>query len=338
MKFGQRGAAAALLTGLIAFPYLAALLTGASVSEGGSKFWQSLLIEVFIMAIYAMSYDILMGYTGILSFGHAMFFGTAAYAAGIAIKHFHWPFGWAVVLVLCTAIVQGLIVGVVSLRVKGVYFAMVTLAFAEFFAILASGADLRAYTGAEDGLHGMAVPAFIDPTSQRLRFYYLALAVLVLAFLALRRIVNSPTGRVFVAIRENEARAQMLGYNTIIYKLIAIAVAGLMAALAGLLQVMLNSSATPSLLGVNLTIDALLMTIIGGVGTLIGPALGAAVLQLLGYWLSNVFGQAALLVIGLIYILLVLFVPYGIVGAWQQRGLRRAAWRDGWRRLLKVLR
>ena len=338
MNRGQWGVGAAVLAGLVIFPYLIAALTGTAVGEGSSKFWQSLLIEVFIMAIYAMSYDILMGYTGILSFGHAMFFGTAAYTAGIAVKHFHWPFGLAVLLVFIVAIVQGLIVGVVSLRVKGVYFAMATLAFAEFFAILASGSDLRAYTGAEDGLHGMAVPAFIDPTNERLRFYYLALLALVLIYLALRRIVNSPTGKVFVALRENEGRAQMIGYNTMAFKLIAIIVAGLAAALAGLLQVMLNSSATPSLLGINRTIDALLMTIIGGVGTLIGPALGAGVLQLLGYWLSNTFGQAALLVIGLIYILLVLFVPYGIVGTWQQRGVSIAAWRQGWRRLRGFLR
>ncbi|NTV64240.1 MAG: branched-chain amino acid ABC transporter permease, partial [Oscillochloris sp.] len=129
------------------------------------------------------------------------------------------------------------------------------------------------------------------------------------------------------AIRENEARARMLGYNTFIYKLIAITISGVMAALAGGMNALWNLNANTSMLGVNTTINALLMTIIGGVGSLIGPMLGAGVLQLLGYWLNAAFGPRWPLIFGAVYILIVLFFPYGLVGTWKQRGSDlRALW------------
>jgi branched-chain amino acid transport system permease protein len=229
--------------------------------------------------------------------------------------------------VVAVAIVQGLLIGVLSLRVKGVYFAMVTLAFAQMFFILAEATDFRDWTGAEDGLHGIPVPDWLNPTDERLRFYYVALAFCVLMYLVARRVVNSPAGKVMVAIRENEARAQMLGYNTFIYKLIAMTLSGVLAALAGLMNVLWNGNANPSMLSVGTTINALLMTIIGGVGTLLGPVIGAGVLQLLGYWLNLTFGPRWPLIFGVVYILIVLFFPYGLVGSWQ---LRAGGWRKAW--------
>ncbi len=138
-----------------------------------------------------------------------------------------------------------------------------------------------------------------------------------------------------VAIRENEPRAQMIGYNTFVYKLVAVTLSGVMAALAGLMNALWNLNATPDVLSVETTINALLMTIIGGVGTLVGPMLGAAVLQLLGYWLNDAFGPRWPLIIGVVYILLVLFLPYGMVGTWQ---LRRNDIRAGWRRLIGLVK
>jgi branched-chain amino acid transport system permease protein len=130
-----------------------------------------------------------------------------------------------------------------------------------------------------------------------------------------------------VAIRENEARAQMIGYNTFTYKLIAVTLSGMLAALAGLMYALWNLNANPSMLSVATTINALLMTIIGGVGTLIGPMLGAGVLQLLGYWLNATFGPRWPLIFGLVYILIVLFFPYGLVGTWKLRmGDLRRIW------------
>ncbi len=322
------------LIALAAFPFVLSALTGESVDAGTPKFWQGLLIQMFILAVYAMSYDLLMGYTGILSFGHAMFFGTGAYVAAILLVHAGWPLWQVIVAVVAVALVQSLVIGVLSLRVRGVYLAMVTLAFAQMFFILAEATDFRDLTGAEDGLNGVPVPEWLSPTEERLRFYFIALAFCVLMYLVARRVVQSPTGHVMVAIRENEMRAQMIGYNTFVYKLIAVTISGLLASLAGLMNALWNLNANPGMLSVNTTINALLMTIIGGVGTLIGPMLGAGVLQLLGYWLNATFGPRWPLIFGIIYVLIVLFFPYGLVGTWRSGGL---SWRKAWSGRMQLL-
>jgi len=322
------------LLGLSAFPWVLSLLTGEPVNAGAPKFWQGMLAQVFILAVYAMSYDLLMGYTGVLSFGHAMFFGTGAYVTGILLKHAGWPLGQVALAVIVVALVQSLIVGVLSLRVRGVYLAMVTLAFAQMFFILAEATDFREWTGAEDGLHGIPVPAWMSPTDERLRFYFIALIFCVVMYLIVRRVVESPAGRVMVAIRENEARAQTIGYNTFVYKLLAVALSGIMAGLAGLMNALWNLNANPSMLSVGMTINALLMVIIGGAGTLVGPVLGAGVLQLLGYWLNTTFGPRWPLLFGVVFILIVLFLPYGLVGTWRLQGM---SWRQAWsRRLVRL--
>jgi branched-chain amino acid transport system permease protein len=304
--------------------------------SGYAKFWQGMLIQMFILGIFAMSYDLLLGYVGILSFGHAMFFGTGGYTVAILIdKHFNWPLISALLAVVVIALLQGIVFGVLSLRVKGVYLAMVTLAFAEMFFILAEAGDFRAYTGADDGLHGFPVPEFLSATIHRTQFYYLALVFFILVFLAARRLVNSPTGRVMIATRENENRAAMIGYNTFWFKLIAMVAAGLFAALAGALLALYNVSVTPALFGINKTIDALAMTIIGGAGTLIGPIIGAAIVQLLGYWLERWFGPSWTLIYGLIFMLIVMFLPFGIVGTIRARSFQ---WKAGWQRWMKLIK
>lgn len=318
----------ALVAALCLFPFAIALISGQPVDAGLPKFWQGMLIQVFILAVYAMSYDILMGYTGLLSFGHAMFFGGGAYVLGILLKHAGWGLGPALLMVVAVALAQSLVIGVLSLRVSGVYLTMVTLAFAQMFFILAEATDFRQWTGAEDGLQSIPIPEWLSPTDHRLRFYFVTLAFAVAMYLLARRAVDSPTGKVMVAIRENEPRARVIGYNTFVYKLIALCLSGVMAGLAGAMNALWNLNANPSMLSVNTTINALLMTIIGGVGTLVGPMLGAGVLQLLGYWLNAAFGPRWPLIFGVVYILIVLFLPYGIVGTWRMRkdGLLRL-WR-----------
>lgn len=274
----------------------------------------------------------LLGYTGIISFGHAMFFGTGGLRRGLLVKHAGWPAVAAVGALLLVALLQSLIVGALSLRVKGVYLAMVMLAFAEFFFILAEATDFRQYIGADDGLHGIYPPPFLSPTDHRTRFYFLALAFFVGMYLAARRLVNSPTGQVMVAIRENEARAAMLGYNTFAYKLIVLVAAGVMAALAGALNAFFNLGVMPSVLSVGTTIDVLAMTIVGGAGTLTGPVLGAAIVHLLGYWLNRLFGPTWVLLFGITFILIVVFLPYGIIGTARARSWQ---WQAVWRERLK---
>ena len=331
-------AGALVVLALALFPFLLQLLSGQSLNEGDPKFWQGVLIQIFILAVFALSYDLLLGYTGILSFGHAMFFGTGAYVTGILLTHAGWPLWQVIIAALGVSVLQSLLIGVLSLRVRGVYFAMVTLAFAQMFFILSEATDFAQWTGAEDGLNGIPVPDWISPTNERVRFYYVALGFALFMYFVARRVVQSPTGRVMQAIRENEGRAQMIGYNTFVYKLIALTLSGLIASSAGLMHALWNTNANPAMLSAATTINVLLMTIIGGVGTLIGPMLGAALLSLLGDWLNDVFGERWLLIFGAVYILIVLFFPYGLVGTWRVKsmGLRRA-WGErlrgvaGWR-------
>lgn len=212
-----------------------------------------------------------------------------------------------------------LVIGVLSLRVKGVYFSMVTLAFAEVLYIVVRGTERL---GLENGIFGLPVPAWIDPNTGRRTFYFIALAFTVLVYLFLRVLVASPAGHVFVAIRENESRAQALGYHTLTYKLMAMVIAGVLAALAGWLSALFFLSVSPAALSVGTTINALLIVIIGGIGTLTGPAIGAALYTLIGYILQNQFAQWQL-IFGVVYILLVLFLPYGLAGTWRRSQRRR---------------
>jgi branched-chain amino acid transport system permease protein len=333
-----------VLVFLVLFPFIAGLTIGDSAASdlmgraesGYAKFWQGMLIQMFILGIFAMSYDLLLGYSGVLSFGHAMFFGVGAYTVAILLsKNFNWGLTPALLTVLAIAFLQSLIFGILSLRVKGVYLAMVTLAFAEMFFILAEAGDFRQYTGADDGLHGFGVPDYLSSTDHRTRFYFLALIFFVVVFLAAKRLVNSPTGRVMIAARDNENRAMMIGYNTFWFKLISFIAAGIFAALAGALLALYNASVTPSLLGVFTTIDALAMTIIGGAGTLIGPIIGASIVQLLGYWLERWFGPSWTLIYGTIFMLIVIFLPYGIIGTIRARGFRI---KEGFQYWIKILK
>lgn len=198
---------------------------------------------------------------------------------------------------------------------------------------------MKPITGGELGIQGVHVPPAIDPTTFRLRFYFLTLLFMAALYLVARRIVDSPTGRVFVAIRENEGRALALGYNTFVYKLVATMLSATLAALAGMMLVLYEKSATYELLSVGFTIQALLMTIIGGIGTLVGPMLGAATIRLLEHWLDSSAVRAVLplwlrtdLLFGLIYVGLVLFFPAGIVGGINKLRGRRS------RRTIDLLR
>lgn len=339
----------AVLAGLVLFPVAYGLIAGGGAGSGPARYWQGQLIAVFILAVYAMSYDLLMGYTGILSFGHAAFFGGGAYTISLWLAHAmpriagKSPGGAAevglfllgVVLVVVVSALLGLLFSTVSIRVKGVYFAMITLAIAEAIFILSKATDFVQWTGADEGLHGIPVPAWLNPTQFRTRFYFIALAFMALMYLALHRIVNSPTGRVLVAIRENESRARMIGYNPAVYRTIAFVISAVVAGLAGAFFSLWNLSATPSMTSVVTTINALIMTILGGIGTLIGPMLGAGLMQAFSQFFYQWFGARWPLVFGIVFILLVMFLPYGIVGAWQ---MRRYDLQAGWRRLFQPLR
>ena len=290
------------------------------------KSTQMLLIQVFTLAVFGVSYDLLMGYSGITSFGHAMFFGLGAYLLGILLKLAHLPLWLIVPAIVVAASVLAVLVGTVSLRIKGVHFAMVTLAFAELLFILSMATELRPWTGGDEGLHDFPILPGLHPWLNRTHFYYLGLGFLIGAYLVARRFVSSPTGRVLQAIRENEERAVAIGYHTFLYKVAVTILAGVLAALAGAFNALFFRNATPEVLGVGRTIDALLVTIIGGVGTLVGPILGAGVVRLVGHYLVEIFGPRWPFVFGVVYILLVMFFPYGLIGTWQVNAPRLRRW------------
>lgn len=346
----------AMLGVFIIFPFAFGWITGSSPTLGPSKYWQGQLITFFILAVYAMSYDLLFGYTGILSFGHAAFYGGGAYTMALFYKHFvpkilaegnfHIQIGsinftegllfiFAIVLVILVTILLGLVFSMVSVRVKGVYFAMITLAMAEAVYILSKATDFVKWTGADEGLHGVPVPEWINPNSHRLQFYFIALIFLVVMYLVMKRIVQSPTGKVMVAVRENENRVRMIGYNPGTYRSVAFLVSGVIAGLAGGLTALWNLGATPNMTAAITTINALIITILGGMGTLIGPIIGAGIMQLIGQFFYQWFGPRWPLVFGILFIVLVMFLPYGIVGTYR---LKKFAWKQGWQRFIDLFK
>ncbi len=325
---------------LVLLPFIVGLFEGVPLSQvwkneaGTSKFVQGLAIEIFILALYALSYDLIFGITGLLSFGHAMFFATGAYLTGVLLKSFEMPLGTALLWVFAAGIVNAVLFGLVLPRVKGITFALVTLGMASVFHIVIMSRELGEYTGADVGLQGVVTPAFINPATERLRFYFIAMAIMFVMFLVYKRFVASPTGRVCVAIRENENRARMLGYNTFYFKLAALILSSLTAALAGALHVLYQPIVSPHTAGLAFTVTALLIILIGGVGTLNGALIGAAVYRLLDFGLRRYMGENSSFISGAIYVLIVLFLPYGIVGTWR---LKSSQIQAGRKRLLEML-
>lgn len=330
----------ALMGFMIILPFLLALLDGQPLSSvlanetGNARFMQGLLIEIFVLGIFAISYDLVLGITGLLSFGHAMFFAAGAYTTGIMIRSFEWGILATLGAVIVAGIINALLFGLVLPRVKGVTFALVTLGLASVFEIIISSTELQAYTGADVGLQGVIVPDWISTSNERFRLYLIALFMTFFVYLVYRRFVDSPTGRVCIAIRENEDRALMLGYNTFYFKLAALTVASVTAALAGFLHTIHQPIVSPTVAGLGYTVAALLIILMGGMGTLSGAIIGAAVYRLLEFYLDRWFGEYASFLLGLVYVLLVLFIPYGIVGTWQARQFQIQQGRE---RLFKLL-
>ncbi|WP_336634512.1 branched-chain amino acid ABC transporter permease [Lysinibacillus fusiformis] len=286
-----------------------------------------LLTQIFIFGILAMSYDILLGYTGIVSFGHAMFFGIGAYTTAVMLKQMENTMVIFVLSIVIGMLLAGLVsflVGLLTLRLKSHFFAMLTLAFSGLFLVLAE--KWRTVTYGNDGFTFRAPDMFRD----RMTFYFLVLGSLVLIFLALYRFVNTPTGRILIAVRENEQRTKSLGFNTLHYKVIASVVAGIVASFAGSLYAVSLRFVNTSVMTMDITLDALLMTIIGGVGTLVGPLLGAAVIEYAQHTLSGLardypIFERWIIFFGILYILAVIFFPKGIIGTlrlliWKWRG------------------
>ena len=311
-----------LLLGLIVAPFLGA--------------YPVFVMKLMCFALFASAFNLLLGYTGLLSFGHAAFLGGAAYVAGYSIKA--WGFTPEVGMLLGTVVggLLGLIFGWLAIRRQGIYFSMITLALAQMLFFVALQAK---FTGGEDGLQGVPrgkLFGMID-LSNDLVMYYVALIIVVAAFLLIVRTIHSPFGQVLKAIKENEPRAISLGYDVNRFKLLAFVISAALTGLAGSLKTLVLGFATLSDVHWTTSGHVILMTLMGGLGTLSGPLLGSAVVVALenkigefGTFLAHTtgvewfstLGESVTIVTGLIFVLCVLLFRKGIMGeliAWLQR-------------------
>jgi branched-chain amino acid transport system permease protein len=282
-------------------------------------------LDVTVWALLAVSVDLLLGFAGLLSFGHAAFWGTAAYATGLVALHLPVPFP---VAVLAGALAAGLLaapIGYLSVKRAGIYFAMVTLAFAQMVFFIAN--QWRSLTGGENGLQGIPRELFGLDLSDPFYFYYVALPLVLAGFFAAWRIVRSPFGRVLVAIRDNPARARALGYPVERYKLLAFVLSATLAGLAGGLHAVGHGFASMDDVHWTTSGKAVLMVVLGGIATLWGAALGAALVVQLEDVLAAAGFDGIGIVTGTVFIVVVLFFRrglWGTVAPW----LSRARWRS----------
>jgi branched-chain amino acid transport system permease protein len=272
-----------------------------------------LLMKLLCFALFACAFNLLLGFVGLLSFGHAMFFGAAAYAAGHAMKV--WGFTPELGLIFGTlvAALLGLVVGSLAIRRQGIYFAMITMALAQMFYFFALQAP---FTGGEDGLQGVPRGKLFGILSigDDLTLYYVVLVIVVAAWLLIARIVHSPFGQILQAIRENEQRATSLGYDTERFKLVAFVLSAALSGLAGALKTLVLGFATLTDVHWGTSGSVILMTLIGGIGTLTGPVLGAFVITGLENVLADRVGSWVTVVLGVIFVLSVLLFRRGIIG------------------------
>jgi branched-chain amino acid transport system permease protein len=270
------------------------------------------LMQALCFALFACAFNLLIGYVGLVSFGHALYFGWASYLAAYAAKVWALPPEVAILVGTATAAVLGIIAGGVAIRRQGIYFAMITLALAQmmyFFALRAP------FTGGEDGIQ--SVPrgrlfGYFD-LSNEMTMYVFVLVVVLAAFLLIYRIINSPFGEVLKAIRENEQRAISLGYNTDRYKLVVFVLSATLAGLAGSLKALVFQLASLTDVHWTMSGDVLLMTLLGGLGTVFGPVVGAFAVIAMQNYLAP-FGQWVLVIQGVIFVVCVLVFRRGIIG------------------------
>lgn len=286
------------------------------------------VMKILCYALFACAFNLLLGFTGLLSFGHAAFLGTAAYVTGHALKIWGLPTEVGILVGVLAATLLGLVMGLIAIRRSGIYFAMITLALAQmvfFFFLQAS------FTGGEDGLQNVPrgrLLGWID-LSKDINLYYLVLGIFLFGYFVIWRAVHSPFGQVLKALRENEPRAISLGYDTYRFKLLAFVLSAGLAGLAGATKTLVFVSATLSDATWQMSGLVILMTLIGGMGTLIGPLLGAFIVVLLenkvgdlGQALAHLtgwewflrLGESVTIVIGLIFVICVMAFRRGIVG------------------------
>jgi branched-chain amino acid transport system permease protein len=281
------------------------------------EFWRRFLTEILIWGLLAMSSDILIGYTGIVSFGHSAFFGLGMYGAAAALIVVERPNLWLAILAgLVFAAVVGAFVAFFATRLRDIYFAITTLIFSQiFYVVIFTWTDV---TGGENGLTfgrpPLSLPGIFSVRFTSTTLHWFVLAVVAGSYLALRRITQAPFGTVLQSIRENEARTRAIGYPVERYKIVAVMISALFAGLAGVLYAVQNEFAAPDFVFFLVSGEVVIYNVIGGIGTLAGPLVGAAFFLLLREGLSRFLTEYYLIPLGLIFIAMVIFMPQGLLG------------------------
>lgn len=275
------------------------------------------LMKCLCFALFACAFNLLIGFTGLLSFGHAMFFGFAAYACGHSAKVWGWSPEIAILFGTASAALMGLLVGWLAVRRQGIYFAMVTLALSQMIYFLCVQAP---FTYAEDGIQSIPRGRFlglIDLKNDTV-MYYFVLAIFIGAFLLIHRVIHSPFGQVLKSIRENEPRAISLGYDVDKYKLVAFVLSAALAGLAGATKSLTLGLATLTDVSWQMSGEVVLMTLLGGMGTILGPVVGASAIIAIQNYLSG-FGSWVTIIMGATFVVCVLLFRRGIVGEIEHR-------------------
>jgi branched-chain amino acid transport system permease protein len=300
----------------IALAAMAALLVAAPFIG----FYPVFVMKAMCFALFACAFNLLLGFGGLLSFGHAMFLGTAGYVSAYAAKSWGLPPELAILLGTGASTLLGIVVGALAIRRQGIYFAMITLAIAQmmYFFYLQTP-----FTHGEDGIQSVPRGRMLGvlDLSQPLVVYYVVLAIFLAAFLFIRRVVHSPFGHVLKAIKENEPRAISLGYDADRYKLIAFILSAMLAGLAGATKAIVFQLAALNDVHWSTSGEVVLMTLLGGMGTIFGPVIGAFIIVALENYLAP-FGQWVTIITGIIFVVCVLAFRRGIVGelgAWWQK-------------------
>lgn len=272
------------------------------------------LMKLLCFAIFASAFNLILGYGGLLSFGHAAFFGGAAYVTGHAIKVWGLPTELGILTGTLAAGILGLMIGAIAIRRQGIYFAMITLAMAQMVYFLFISAD---FTGGENGLQGVprgTALGMVDLQND-MNMYYFVLTIFALAYFLISRTVNSPFGQVLSAIRDNEARATSLGYDVDKYKLLAFVLSATLAGLAGSTKTVVFQLASLTDAHWHMSGEVVLMTLLGGLGTIVGPSVGAGIIiALQNYLASGPLAAWVPVVLGVIFVACVLAFRRGVVG------------------------
>jgi len=279
-------------------------------------FYPVLVMKVLCFSLFACAFNLLLGYAGLLSFGHAAFFGVAAYVAGHALKVWGLPAPIGLLAGTLAAAVLGWVFGSLAIRRQGIYFAMITLALAQmmYFAFIQAR-----FTGGEDGLQGVPRGSLfgVANLADDMNLYYFVLAICAFGFWLIHRTIHSPFGQVLKAIRENEPRAISLGYDVARYKLLAFVLSAALAGLAGATKTLVFTFASLTDADWQMSGEVVLMTLVGGLGTVFGPVVGAAAIVTLEDQLADKVGSLVSVIMGSIFVVCVLLFRRGIVGELQ---------------------